>query len=66
MSELAAEIARLLTPEEVARLAAEHHDDGHGRCRGCQLPQAGGQEWPCTLHRISVTAFDIRTGRCRP
>jgi len=33
--DLAAEIARLLTPEGVARLAAEHRDDGTGHCRTC-------------------------------
>ena len=63
MADLVAELARFLKPEEVARLAADHRDDGDGRCTGCKLPQSGNQEWPCTLHSISVAAFDVLTGR---
>ena len=60
---LVVEIARLLTPEELARLATGHQDDGHGRCTGCRLPQAGNQAWPCTIYNVSIAALDIRTGR---
>ena len=63
MPDLVAEFARLLSPEGLARLAADHQDNGHGRCTGCKLPQSGDQKWPCTIYNVSVAALDIRTGR---
>lgn len=63
MADLVSEIARLLPVEGLARLAADHQDDGHGRCSGCKLPQSGDQKWPCTIYNVSVAALDIRTGR---
>lgn len=63
MASLAIELARLLTPEEVLRLAASHQDDGSGRCAGCKLPQSHGSSWPCTIYNTSVAALDILTGR---
>ena len=59
--DLAAEIARLLTPDGVARLAAEHRDDGTGHCRTCPAgAKAGRTTWPCYLATLAAAA---RTGR---
>jgi hypothetical protein len=40
-------------PTAVARLLAEHVDDGRGDCRACSLPQGGYVPWPCTLAAVS-------------
>ena len=48
---LAVEIARLLGPDGLARLAADHVDDGHGHCRVCPAGGigTGRKVWPCDL-----------------
>ena len=39
------------------RLAAEHTDDGNGRCRTCPAgPQAGRTTWPCRLALLAAAA----------
>ena len=63
MPDLVTEFARLLGPEGLARLAADHQDNGRRRCTGCKLPQSGDQEWPCTIYNVSVAALDLVTGR---
>jgi hypothetical protein len=62
--DLATEIARLLTPEGLARLAAEHTEDGTGHCRTCPAgAQAGRTTWPCHLAALAAAATEARTGR---
>lgn len=52
------ELAGLLAahPSAIARLLAEHIDDGTEHCAVCSTgPQTGRVEWPCRL-RTLVTA----------
>jgi hypothetical protein len=43
------------------QLFAEHVDDGHGRCRSCELgAQAGHHTWPCRLHLLATAARRAR------
>lgn len=46
-----------------ARLIADHQRDSRGYCRGCQLPQAGAQVWPCTLFTSATQAEKLRRPR---
>ncbi|OZM83600.1 hypothetical protein [Pseudonocardia sp. MH-G8] len=58
-SQLAAEFATFLAgqPTAVARLLAEHVDDGTGHCRVCSAgPQAGRKVWPCQIHGHALSA----------
>lgn len=48
------------------RLAAEHTDDGAGRCRCCTAgPQRGRVVWPCTLAALAARGRELaaRGGR---
>jgi hypothetical protein len=61
-SELIDELAQM--PDAVARLRAEHVDDGTGRCRECTTP-GRGTPWvlhPCALATL-VRMTDERTRR---
>ncbi len=48
-------------PDLSAKLAAEHVDDGTGRCRSCTAPGRGvpGARWPCVLALLAVDARRI-------
>jgi hypothetical protein len=46
-------------PGVVARLLAEHVDDGTGHCRVCTAgAQAGRQKFPCRLREFAEQASD--------
>ena len=51
MASLAVELAQLLSPDGLARLAADHIDDGHGHCRVCPAGAigTGRKVWLCDL-----------------
>lgn len=53
------ELAGLLAahPSSVARLLAEHVDDGTGHCSVCSAgPQGGRMGWPCRLADLAAAA----------
>lgn len=63
-SALAGEFAALFRtqPLVIARLLAEHIDDGTGHCRVCTSgAQAGRQLWPCLLHGLAEQASCSRS-----
>jgi hypothetical protein len=44
-------------PTAVARLLAEHIDDGRGDCQACRIgAQRGNHSWPCSLYAAATTA----------
>jgi hypothetical protein len=53
------ELVRFLEgqPTAVARLLAQHVDDGRGHCQACSVGgQAGTLVWPCTLYAAPLVA----------
>lgn len=57
---LARELSRW--PDLVARLLAEHRDDGNGRCTGCRVPGyglPGAERWPCAVARLAREAQQL-------
>ena len=49
-------------PGAVAKLLAQHVDDGGGHCRACAVGgQRGFLSWPCTIYSAAV-----RVARSRP
>ncbi|MGH3616325.1 MAG: hypothetical protein ACRDRK_27770 [Pseudonocardia sp.] len=51
-------------PTAVARLLADHVDDGHGHCRTCAVGgQRGNHAWPCSLHVAATASRDLRSDR---
>ncbi|TCK24995.1 hypothetical protein [Pseudonocardia endophytica] len=48
-------------PDLLARLQADHRDDGRGLCTGCRTPGYGtpGERWPCTPARLARAAQEI-------
>ena len=61
------QIARLLGPDGLARLAAEHLDDGRGYCRICPAGAigTGRMVWPCDLAVEAQAARRTAPGRGR-
>jgi hypothetical protein len=55
-------------PDLLARLQADHRDDGRGRCTGCRTPGYGtpGEHWPCTPARLARAAQAIVDRRGGP
>ncbi|HEY0640530.1 MAG TPA: hypothetical protein VGD67_23115 [Pseudonocardiaceae bacterium] len=48
-------------PTAVARLLADHVDDGRGYCRVCSVgAQRGNHTWPCSLHAAATAATHRR------
>jgi hypothetical protein len=61
-SPLAAEFAALFRaqPAAIARMLAEHVDDGTGHCRVCTSGgQVGRSIWPCRLRSLAEQASTI-------
>jgi hypothetical protein len=64
-SALAGEFAALCRwqPLVIARLLAEHTDDGTGHCRVCTSgAQTGRQLWPCLLRGLAEEANTLAKG----
>jgi hypothetical protein len=62
----AEELAILLAaqPDMLAKLLAEHQDDGRGHCRVCTLGgQRGHQSWPCNIATVAQRATQIRDAK---
>jgi hypothetical protein len=47
-------------PDMLAKLLAEHQDDGRGHCRVCTVGQRGHQSWPCNIAAAAQHATQIR------
>jgi hypothetical protein len=48
-------------PDMLAKLLAEHQDDGRGHCRVCTVGgQHGYQSWPCNIAAAAQRAAQIR------
>jgi hypothetical protein len=62
-SETVSLIANLITPAAVAKLLAEHVDDGHGYCRACKFTQQGYYPWPCIFHAAATLAAERHHGQ---
>ena len=44
-------------PRAVAKLLAQHVDDGSGHCRACAIGgQRGFQTWPCPIYSAAIRA----------
>jgi hypothetical protein len=43
-------------PRAVAKLLAQHVDDGTGHCRACRVGQRGFLSWPCTIYTAAARA----------
>lgn len=62
----AEELAILLAaqPDMLAKLLAEHQDDGRGHCRVCTNGgQHGHQSWPCNIAAAAQRAAQIRDAK---
>jgi hypothetical protein len=62
-------VAFLALDGRADRLAAEHVDDGDGRCRCCTAgPQRGRVAWPCSLAMLAAQGRELaardRHGDC--
>jgi hypothetical protein len=50
-------------PAAVAKLLAQHVDNGHGGCRVCAIGgQRGYLPWPCTIYMAASLARDRTNG----
>lgn len=60
--ELALELAILLAavPGALAKMFAEHQDDGTGHCRRCPLGQRGYQVSPCNISVVAERALRLQ------
>lgn len=48
-------------PDTLAKLLAEHRDDGSGHCRVCTVGgQQGYQSWPCNIAAAAQRAAQLR------
>jgi hypothetical protein len=62
----ASELPELLAahPTSIARILADHRDDGSGRCTVCHAgPQSARVVWPCRLRLLAEAARRRRGGR---
>jgi hypothetical protein len=49
-------------PSAVAKLLAQHVDDGRGHCQACGIGgQRGHHTWPCTIFNAATTAAGNRS-----
>jgi hypothetical protein len=50
-------------PTALAKLLAQHVDDGTGRCRVCMVAQRGHLPWPCALRIAADRARELGQGK---